>query len=142
MMQTDLEKAKELLLTEGYTCVICRRNEVYTDRQRGVKPLTDLLDYGVRLDGFSAADKVIGKATALLYVLLGVKEIYTPVISSAALDILRKNGIGIQFDLEVEAIKNRAGDGFCPMETLVKNINAPHIAYPAIKKKLSELSKK
>ncbi len=140
-MREDTEKAKAILLDGGYTCVICRRDEMYTDMQRGVKPLIDLLDHGVRLDGFSAADKVIGKATALLYVLLGVSEVYTPVISIPARDILEKNGIEVFFDLEVEAIKNRTGDGFCPMETLVKSINEPHLAYPAIKKKLAGLKK-
>lgn len=141
-MTEDLKKAKETLLSGGYTCVICRRDEMYVDVQRGVKPLIDLLDHGVRLPGFCAADKVVGKATAMLYVLLGVSSVYTPVVSSPAKDVLEKNGIELFFELEVEAIKNRAGDGFCPMETLVKNINEPHIAYPAIKRKLSELQKK
>ncbi len=138
-MTEDQKRARSALLEGKYTCVICRRDELYCDTQRGVKPLLDLLDSGAMLSGFSAADKVIGKATALLYVLLGVSSVYTPVISVPARDVLEKNGIEVYYDEEVPRIKNRTGDGFCPMETLVQSINKPHIAYPAIKKKLAEL---
>ncbi len=140
-MTEDQKRAKAELESGNYTCVICRRDEIYVDTQRGVKPLLDLLDNGVRLSGFSAADKVVGKATAMLYVLLGVVSVYTPVLSSPAKDILEKNGIEIYYEKEVERIKNRTGDGFCPMESAVSNIDKPHLAYPAIKRKLSELKK-
>lgn len=141
-MNADLEKARELLIREGHTCVICRRDEVYADTQRGVKPLLDLLDHGVRLPGFSAADKVIGKATAFLYVLLGVCAVYTPVISASAKDVLTKNGIELYFDLEVEGIENRTKTGPCPMESAVKNIDRPDVALAAIRKKYAEITRK
>jgi len=140
-MTEDQKRAKEELIAGGYTCVICRRDEIYCDTQRGVKPLLDIIDSGARLSGFSAADKVIGKATALLYVMLGVSSVYTPVISEMARDVLLKNGIEVFYDKEVARIKNRTGDGFCPMETAVMGINKPHLAYEAIKKKLAELEK-
>lgn len=141
-MNADLERARELMLREGYTCVICRRDEICTDTQRGVKPLLDLLDHGVRLPGFSAADKVIGKATAFLYVLLGVLAVYTPVISSPAKDVLEKNGIELYFDLEVEGIENRTKTGPCPMESAVQNIDRPDVALAAIRKKYAEITRK
>ncbi len=141
-MRADLEKAKKVLTEGNYTCVICRREEIYTDTQRGVKPLMDLLDHGVRISGFCAADKVIGKATAFLYVLLGVRAVYTPVISTSAKEVLLENGIEVEYGEEVEAIKNRTNTGYCPMETAVKNIRQPHIALAAIRKKLRELNMK
>ena len=141
-MNADLEKARELLIREGHTCVICRRDEVYADTQRGVKPLLDLLDHGIRLPGFSAADKVIGKATAFLYVLLGVCAVYTPVISASAKDVLTKNGIELYFDLEVEGIENRTKTGPCPMESAVRNIDRPDVALAAIRKKYAEITRK
>lgn len=139
-MRADLEKAKKVLTGGNYTCVICRREEIYTDTQRGVKPLMDLLDHGVRISGFCAADKVIGKATAFLYVLLGVCAVYTPVISTAAKEVLLENGIEVEYGEEVEGIKNRSNTGYCPMETAVKDIRQPHIALKAIRKKLLELN--
>lgn len=58
----DLHFARTLLEKENYTCVICRGEDVLTDRRRGVKPLMELLESGKDLHGFSAADKVVGKA--------------------------------------------------------------------------------
>jgi hypothetical protein len=86
---------------------------------RGVKPLVIWLSSGEDFHGFSAADKVIGKATAFLYVLLGVKAVYASVISEGALDVLTKNGIDTQYGCVVEHIINRAGDGICPFEQAV-----------------------
>ena len=140
-MTLDLQNAKELLSDGGYTCVICRRDEVYVDTQRGVKPLLDLLDHGVRLSGFSAADKVIGRATAFLYVLLGVSNVYTPVISTAAKDVLERYGVGVYFDLEVDFIENRSKTGQCPMEDAVRGITRPDEALRAIRRKYEALNK-
>ena len=75
------EKAKTLLAEGGYTCVICGGDKVYTSHERGVKPLLELLEQGAELKGFSAADRVVGKAAAFLYVLLGVSAVYAGVIS-------------------------------------------------------------
>ena len=128
--------------SEGYTCVICRRDETYADTQRGVKPLLDLLDHGIRLPGFSAADKVVGKATAFLYVLLGVSAVYTPVVSASARDVLVKNGIELHFECEVDFIENRTKTGKCPMESAVADIDRPDAALAAIRAKYAQLIKK
>ena len=119
-MENDLIKAKYLLSEGGYTCVLCRGDICRTSTARGVRPLVEFLDEGIFRD-FSAADKVIGKATAFLYVLLGVRAVYTPVISESALEILLAQGIRVEFDLAVPAIFNRTRTGFCPMETAVRD---------------------
>ena len=80
-MKNDLDKARSLLGTGAYTCVFCRADRVYTATERGVKPLLSWLDDGTDLTGFSAADRVVGRATAFLYCLLGVKEVYAKVMS-------------------------------------------------------------
>ena len=41
---TDIEHAKQLLTGEGYTCVICRGDDIHTSEKRGVVPLIELLD--------------------------------------------------------------------------------------------------
>ena len=35
----DRNRARELLLSGGYTCVLCRGEDVHTSALRGVKPL-------------------------------------------------------------------------------------------------------
>lgn len=133
----DLQTARALLESQGYTCVLCREGRIHTSRHRGVKPLMDLLDQD--LTGFSAADKVVGKATALLYCLLGIRELYAAVISQAALEILRQHGIPVSWGQQVDYIVNREGTGRCPMELATEAISDPTEAPAAISRKLEEL---
>lgn len=131
----DLIRAKELLLSGGYTCVLCRGDDIHTATARGVKPLMDWLDSGLELKGCSAADKVVGRATAFLYVLLGVRAVHALVMSSPAMEVLRTNGIEASCDREVPGIINRRGDGQCPFEEAVLGIDDPLEALHIIRKK-------
>lgn len=140
-MSKDLQEAKKRMLDGGHTCVVQKENQVYTSMERGVKPLLNWLDERTNLCGFSAADKVIGNGAAMLYVLLGVKEIYTPVISKTAKSTLEAHDIAVDFDVCVEGIMNRAGTGPCPMEDTVQGIENPKDALAAIRKRLAELQK-
>ena len=138
-MNSDLAKAKKILMDTGSTCVLCKgRSRVESDL-RGVKPLLELLDMGMDFSGYSAADKVVGKATAFLYCLLEVRAVYTPVISEAGLAVLQEHGIAVQYDLCVPAILNRRRDGFCPMESATKSISHPEEALKAIQRTLQTL---
>lgn len=136
----DFERAWALLQEEGFTCVLCSGDQVLTSRLRGVKPLLSWLDEGLSLKGFSAADKVVGKAAAFLYVLLGVKEVYAQVMSRPAKAVLEDHGIPNGCEEEVAAIRNRTNTGFCPMETAVWSISELEKALIAIRQKFKELN--
>ncbi|MBQ3064337.1 MAG: DUF1893 domain-containing protein [Clostridia bacterium] len=122
MNQLNLVGAVALLQREGYTLVAAVADAVYTDRARGVAPLLALLDAGVSLAGGVAADRVVGRAAAYLYCLLGVSEIYALVVSDAALEVLEAGGVAVAYETRVPAIRNRAGDGFCPMESATRGL--------------------
>ena len=139
-MNKDLTKAKKILLDTAATCVLCKGSSRVDSQLRGVTPLVDLLDTGMDFSGYSAADKVVGKATAFLYCLLGVKAVYTPVISEAALAVLQENGIDAQYDTCVPAIFNHRKNGPCPMESATKTITNPEEALVAIRQTLEKLS--
>lgn len=132
---SDLSKAKRILTEGAHTCVLCRGDAVYTADDRGVKPLVDWLDSGLDLRGFSAADKVVGRATAFLYVLLGVRAVHALVMSTPAKEALTAGGIEADCDREVGGIINRRGDGPCPFEDAVLGITDPMEALTAIRKK-------
>lgn len=135
----DLENAKELLKNGEYTCVLCKGDTVYVSEKRGVAPLLQWLDEGVEMKGFSVADKVVGKGAAMLYVLLGVREVYSPVMSRCAIEAFEHFDISYSFDKEVPRIINRKGDGLCPIESVVKATFSPQEALRLIKQKLKEL---
>ena len=133
-------EAKEILISGGYTCVLTDGAAVYTSFDRGVKPLVRFLESGEIPAGLSAADKVVGRATAYLYVRLKVKEVYSQIISKPAVDVLRENGIRVTYDKLVPNIINRKGDGICPFEATVMDIFDPDLAYAAIRKKMEEMN--
>lgn len=139
-MRADLDKAIELLSESEYTCVLCKDDEVITSAEHGVKPLIEWLESDAEFGGFCAADKVVGKAAASLYVLLGVSAVYAPVMSNLAIETLSKHGIEPFYDLSVEAIRNRAGNDFCPMEKAVIDIDDPEAALEAIKLKIKAMA--
>ena len=137
-MRNDTIHAREVLLAGQYTCVLCKDAEILTDIRRGVKPLLDLLDRD--LAGFCAADKVVGKAAALLYQLFGISELYAGVISEPAIRVLRDAGISVFYEQKVPAIRNRTDTGFCPMETAVWDIDDPTLAPEILRTTLAQLT--
>lgn len=138
-MHTDLKLAQAILAAESCTCVLCKGAILYKSTQRGIRPLLEFLEAKLDLTGFCAADKVVGKATAFLYCLLKVKAVYAPVMSEPALAVLEAHGIEASCGITVPAIRNRAGDGFCPMETATLNARDPQEALKAIREALKHL---
>lgn len=135
-MNSDLEKAVEILRENPeYTCVFCKDDKTYTSTSRGIRPILDFLET-TDLNGFSAADKVVGKGASFVYVLLGVRSLHAKVMSKGASEVLTKYGIYHTFDTLTDSIINRAKTGICPMEEAVQNISDPNEALEAIKSKL------
>ena len=133
----NLDKAKEMLKDNSLALV--KNEKVYLSGLKGVKPLLDFLKNNVDLEGFSLADKVIGKGVAFLILKAKIKNVYTKIISKPALDLLIKNGIEVYYDLLVENIINRIKTDLCPIEKVVLEVNDVDIAYQKIINKLIEL---
>lgn len=138
-MDNSWKKARSLLESGDYTCVLCRGEEILTATERGVKPLLNWLDSGLDLTGYSAADRVVGRATAFLYCLLGVTEVYARVMSHPAAEVLKAGGISAEAGQLVEGIINRRGTGPCPFEAAVMDIQAPNEALIAIRRKMEQM---
>lgn len=132
-MAADLEQARLLLKSGEFTCVFCKAEQVITCKERGVKPLLALLEANQDLRGYSVADKVVGKAAAMLYVCMHVRQVYAPVMSAGAERTLLRHGIAALYDKKAERIQNRRGDGLCPMETAVWDVDDPKEALKILK---------
>ncbi len=138
-MTNNLQKAKEILQSGNYTCVLYDGTNEYHSNQKGVRPLIDFLNSKTDFSGYSAADKVVGAGAAHLYVLLRIKCVWACVLSDAAKAVLESNNIKVYFEKHVPYIINRAGDSMCPIEACVSGITDSNAALVAIKKKLREL---
>lgn len=111
----ETEKAKNLL--DG-------KKGIYTSEKRGVAPIIEKIDTDP--DFFkdaSAADRVIGKAAAMLLEKYGVSEIYAKVTSKYAVAYLNDKKTVLTYDIKVNHIINRSGADMCPMEKAVLNVN-------------------
>ena len=130
-------------LREGhYTCVLTDGHTVLIATDRGIKPLRNWLQSERKFQDFVAADRVVGKAAAFLYVLMGVRAVYAEIVSAPAAAVLRRDGMDLSYGTRVDAIRNRTGDGFCPMESAVWSIDSPEEALTAIEKTYQTLTKK
>lgn len=137
---TDIEKAKNALV--GHTLALCRGEDIITSDKRGVAPMLDFLHEGKNLRGYSAADKVVGKSAAMLFIKAGIKEIYAAVISASAERILLQNGISVSFAEKTERIMNRDKTGLCPMESAVYDTDDTEAGIAAIERKYIEMKSK
>lgn len=128
-----MEELIRLLNEGGYSCVVRHGDETRTFSRRGVADLYDLYctdrDF---LKGAWLTDKVIGKGAAALMVLGGVARVWTRVISTPALSLLRNGGVEVDFAEEVPCIINRTRTGRCPLETLCDVSDNPAALYPVI----------
>lgn len=128
----DLETAKNILAEGGYTCVLVKGGEFLTFNKSGVAPLLELLESAKDYSGFHAADRVAGKAAAMLYIKLGIKCVHAQLVSEPAAKAFADNGISLTYDTLVPFINNRTGNGLCPMEQAVVNISDPEQAHRTI----------
>lgn len=129
-----MEELISMLHTGGYSCVIANGEEIRTFTQRGVADLYDLLTMEPEfLKGAIIADKVVGKGAAALMILGEIKELYTDVISTKALELFQKSEIKVDFTQEVPFIWNRNHTGWCPVETMCSEENSAENILPLIR---------
>lgn len=134
---TDLEYAKSELV--NHTLVLCKDHSLITSDKHGVSPMLDFLSDELDLSGYSAADIVVGKAVAMLFVLAKVSEVHAEVLSLEAKDYLEKHNIKVTYNNLVSHILNRTKDDLCPMEKVVHSLDNPSEAFLALKNKILEL---
>lgn len=117
---TNLDRARAAL--PGHTLALCRGGEVMTSDLRGVMPMLGFLREGRDLSGFCAADRVVGRAAAMLFAKAGVRAVFAEVMSDGAVALLAAHGIDASCDVRTAAIENRQKTGLCPMESAVAGI--------------------
>lgn len=140
-MNDRLKTAINILDEQQKSCVILDENgEVRTSDAIGIKPLmTELRVNKQAFAGCVIADKVIGKAAALMAVLGKAEAVYGRIMSQNAEEFLKKAGIEYRYGELVPYIENRTKDGRCPMEETVLEIDSPLEAFEALEKTIAKL---
>ena len=135
-----MDELIQMLHEEHLTCIVKQKKEIYKEYSNGIKPILNLLNCN-HLEDALLADKVIGKAAALLMVYGKISAVHTDILSEHAKKIFDQYKIPYTYDLLVPYIINRTKTGMCPMEETVLNIDDPAIALEKLQQKVKELSK-
>ncbi len=144
MKETEISiaKAKEAIAQgKASLAVINNGKTVLTEQGRGIGPIINAYEKGL-LGGSAVVDKIVGKAAAQIMSLGGAKHCCALTMSRSALEYLEKNKISFEYETLTDAITNREGNGLCPMEEAVKNIESPEEGFAAIKARLEEIRAK
>lgn len=102
--------------------------------------MMELIAEGVDLSGYSVADRVVGKAAALLFVKCGILAVYAQNLSESGKTVLEWYGISYEYTTLTDRIINREGTDICPMEKAVLHCNDAERAYKLLKDKLEHMS--
>ena len=138
-MTLDTLAAKQELEEKGYTCILRKGEDLCFSMEHGVKPLLKWISEGKDFSGYGGADQVIGKAAALLYICLGVRDIYGQVISDQAIRVFEEHGVTYTYAERVPYIINRRKDGLCPMEQTVLGTSDPEEAVKLLRNKVKSM---
>ena len=133
-----MEKLINLLHTGGYSCTIANGGKIRTFTQRGLADLYDLLTQEPEF----LKGALIGKGAAALMILGGIKELYTDIISTKALELFRKSDVKVDFAQEVAFIWNRNHTGGCPVETMCSEVESAEEILPLIRDFLEKIRNK
>lgn len=131
---TDIALAKETLIQQHLSLVVARSGEViFTSKASGVIGLLQAIkSRGSKLARAAVADRVIGKAAALLCVYSQVSDVYAVVLSEPGKQVLEKSRIPTEYQSLVPNILDRNRTGVCPFEKLTENIESSEQAYQVI----------
>lgn len=130
----DLSAAEGALKGGGLTIAVVKGGElIFSTKVPGLRAIFMAAKaLGGGLAGSSVADKIVGRAAALLYAHYGVRAVFGSTMSEGGAAILRDNGIEVRFDALVPAIRGRDGADICPFERAVMGIRDPGEAVRAL----------
>lgn len=119
----DLEIAKKILFEKNYSLVVVKNGEViFVSKEKGIKPLLSVvLEKGETIKKGSLADKVIGKAAAMLCIRAGFTSVFADIMSESAIKTLKESDIKYEYNTKVQYILNRDKSDMCPVEKIAES---------------------
>lgn len=131
----DLEIAENRLKKGNLSLVIVKGGKVIFETKssglRGFLQAIELLNN--ELVESSVADRVLGRAAALLSVCSRVSAVFALIISEEGIKVFEDHNINYKFENCVPKILNSTGDDMCPFEKLTMTLTNPEEAYSKLK---------
>ena len=133
------DRALAVLRNTDASFVYVTEEAVLTSEYKGIRRLLALVNEHTTLAEGFVADRIVGKAAALLMVLQGAKNVYAETIDKPALAVFRTHGVNVMFRKAIPIIINRSGDGICPMENAVLAVDDPREAFTVLSETVKKL---
>lgn len=109
----------EFVNSNNTLCVYKGSNLIFSSDKDRLLPLIEYLDtFPSHQRNVVIFDKIVGRAAALLCVKANCREIYSPLGSQLAIEVLGKSGIKYHLTRTVPCIQKPDGTDMCPMEAL------------------------
>ncbi len=132
---SDLDYAREEFKKRRSAFIIARDKKILAEsEERGVAPFFSAVA-NVKVKGASLADRVVGKAVALLSAYAGIASVYALVVSEHAVPVLERYDIHFEYERVVPMILNQRKDDQCPIESIVMPCDSAEEAFTLLKKK-------
>ncbi len=137
----DLELSKKELYSKQLTLAIAKNGQVLfeTDSHRISGFIHAIDTLGILLKDASIADRVAGKALALLCIYAGIREVYAEVLSKKAKVLFEENNVVCQWENLVDNVLDLNKSGMCPFEKAAAEISDPKDSYSAFKALLEKM---
>ena len=137
----DLVIAKKQLYDKQLTLAIVKNGQVLfqTDSHRISGFIGAIEKFGTQLNGASVADRVAGKALALLCVYAGIRGVYAEVLSRKAQEVFEENKVAVEWKEIVDNVLDLNKTGVCPFEKVAAGISDPKASYVAFKALLEKM---
>lgn len=137
----SLQIAIKKLEQEGLSFILVKEGVVLKkSKEKGIKPILDLYREGsVLLEGGAVADRVMGRAGALLLRGGKTSRVYAQIMSEEAIKIFEEAGIEYSYDQRVPMILDKDMTGVCILEKISMEENSSQNLYEKI---LQHLKKK
>jgi hypothetical protein len=134
----DLELAKLALRENNLSLVIVREGHiVFETGVHGIEGFMHAIEKsGKKLAGSSVADRIVGRAAALLCVYAQVAAVFAVTVSKEGVEILTLNDIRYEYENLVPHILNHKKTGICPFEQLTAGLASPEEAYTKLKRQM------
>ncbi len=138
----DLDLAKRTLAATEAAFVLVKDGTIlHAGTGSGIGELIETVDaLGDRARGGALADKIVGRAAAMVARVAGIRAVYAEVASEAGQQALAEQDIPLEYARLVPLIRNQHNDGPCPMERLTLPIYDPELAVAALRQFISARS--
>ncbi len=139
-LSEDIEQVKSLLLSNPRNNLVVKKgSDLKVIKKKGITPVLDLCLSKANYQGAVCADRIVGKAAALLYVYLGVHFVYGHVLSREAQKYFERYHILYEYEFLVDMIVNKTNDDFDPLDKAVADLDEIETAPQEIQKVLKTL---